>query len=379
MAITINGSGITSSEIADGSITAADLDVGQLGGRRNLIINGAMQVAQRGTSATSGGYNSVDRFKVDYSGGTVTQSQESLSSGTPFELGFHKFYRATNTSVATDTAAHFRVLRHNIEDQNVANSGWNYKSSDSYITLSFWVRSSVSQEFYTYLNQGTDSYNYAFSIGTLAANTWTKITKTIPGNSNLTFDNDNSAGIELNIVPFWGTNFTTSGSTTDAWFAWNGASRVPDMTSTWATTSGATFDITGVQLEVGSVATPFEHRSYGEELALCQRYFQQVGKSGTFQMLSAQRWNSSALFTSLPFTVPMRANPTLGATTTSNVVYFSGNGQSGSSTILSFSLAGGVTSHGIPIIISVNFTPNNQYAYTGYTSDAGAITLDAEL
>jgi hypothetical protein len=120
------------------------------------------------------------------------------------------------------------------------------------------------------------TYNYAFSIGTLAADTWTKITKTIVGDSSLSFSNDNIAGLEISIVPFWGTNFTTSGSTTDAWYAWNGASRVPDMTSTWATTSGATFDVTGVQLEVGDTATEFEHRSYGEELTLCQRYYHKV-------------------------------------------------------------------------------------------------------
>ena len=208
----------------------------QIGGRRNIIINGAMQVAQRGTSSTSGGMSTVDRTKLSYSGGTVTQSQESLSSGTPYTQGFHKFYRATNTSVATDTASHYRVFRQNIEDQNVAVSGWDYESTSSFITVSFWVRSSVSQEFYAHINQGVDAYNFVFSTGTLSANTWTKVTKTISGNSNLSFGNDNSAGIEFNIVPFWGTNFTTSSTATDTWSAWDGASRVPDMTSTWATT-----------------------------------------------------------------------------------------------------------------------------------------------
>ena len=136
---------------------------------------------------------------------------------------------------------------------------------------------------------------------------WTKVTKTISGNSNLSFSNDNSAGIEFNIVPFWGTNFTTSSTATDTWYAWNGASRVPDMTSTWATTSGATFDITGLQMEVGSVATPFEHRSFGEELLLCRRYTIQdafyysgcFGGSGTIPI------------TSTTFPVKMRGAPTI--------------------------------------------------------------------
>ena len=264
----------------------------QIGGRRNIIINGAMQVAQRGTSSTSGGMSTVDRTKLSYSGGTVTQSQESLSSGTPYTQGFHKFYRATNTSVVTDTASHYRVFRQNIEDQNVAVSGWDYESTSSFITVSFWVRSSVSQEFYAHINQGVDAYNFAFSTGTLSANTWTKVTKTISGNSNLSFDNDNSAGIEFNIVPFWGTNFTTSSTATDTWYAWNGASRVPDMTSTWATTSGATFDITGLQMEVGSIATPFEHRSFAEELTLCQRYFQALGNYGDGDVTANRFYNA---------------------------------------------------------------------------------------
>ena len=285
---------------------------GQVSGRRNIVINGAMNVAQRGTSSTTGGMTTVDRTKLSYNGGTVTQTQESLSSGTPYTQGFHKFYRATNTSVATDTAANYRVFRQNIEDQNVAVSGWYYESTSSYITVSFWVRSSVSQEFYAHINQGVDAYNFVFSTGTLSANTWTKVTKTISGNSNLSFGNDNSAGVEFNIVPFWGTNFTTSSTATDTWYAWDGASRVPDMTSTWATTSGATFDITGLQMEVGSVATPFEHRSFGEELALCQRYCHRINSNGSDDIPIGTGFYNASTTCRVMVTVPttMRAAPT---------------------------------------------------------------------
>jgi len=347
---------------------------GQFGGRRNLIINGAMQVAQRGTSGTSSGYDSVDRFKVDYASGTVTQSQESLSSGAPFELGFHKFFRATNTSVATDTAAHFRTIRTILEDQDITNSGWNYKSSNSYITLSFWVRSSVSQEFYAHLNQGTDQYNYAFSIGTLSANTWTKVTKTISGNSNLSFNNDNSGGIEINIVPFWGTNFTTSGSTTDSWYSWNGSSRVPDMASTWATTSGATFDITGVQLEVGDTATPFEHRSYGEELALCQRYYQQFDPFVSTQgagHTTTQGGNTAKKFYVLPTT--MRSDPSISFS--SNFQYYDGSTWNTNST------SGSGDKFGLQIRIDVGSNGGAPEGSTAWhlRSQGENVQLDAEL
>ena len=305
----------------------------QIGGRRNIIINGAMQVAQRGTSSTSGGMSTVDRTKLSYSGGTVTQSQESLSSGTPYTQGFHKFYRATNTSVVTDTASHYRVFRQNIEDQNVAVSGWDYESTSSFITVSFWVRSSVSQEFYAHINQGVDAYNFVFSTGTLSANTWTKVTKTISGNSNLSFSNDNSAGIEFNIVPFWGTNFTTSSTATDTWYAWDGASRVPDMTSTWATTSGATFDITGLQMEVGSVATPFEHRSFGEELALCMRYYEHDDSEGSdnYRISFNKGTTGESYYYAISYAVTKRAKPTTTVTQaySDNIVFSAHSGSSG--------------------------------------------------
>jgi len=240
---------------------------------RNLVINGAMQVAQRGTSSTTSGYGSVDRYFIQYTDGTVTHTQTAITSESPYDEGFRSVLRMTNTS-ASSAAGSIRSCFQYIEAQNLANSGWNYASSSSYVTLSFWVRSSVEQEFYGYLRtfDGTEQ-GYSFSLGTLTANTWTKVTKTIPGNSSITINNDNGAGLQVNISPFWGTDFTSAGNTLNAWGAFASGNRTPDYTNTWANTAGATFDITGVQLEVGTVATPFEHRSYGEELALCQRYF----------------------------------------------------------------------------------------------------------
>ena len=242
---------------------------------RNLIINGAMQVAQRGTSSTASGYGTVDRFRPGYGGGTQTQSQVAITSGDPYDEGLRYILRLTNTATAT-ASNNNRLVAHKIEAQNIASSGWNYTSSSSYLTLSFWVRSSVAQEFYGYLRteDGT-SQAYPFSLGSLTADTWTKVTKTIPGNSNLQFDNNSNLGLEVVIAPFFGTDSTDSSVTTDAWAAWSASTRTPDYTNTWAGTTNATFDLTGVQLEVGSVATPFEHRSFGDELQRCQRYYQE--------------------------------------------------------------------------------------------------------
>jgi hypothetical protein len=275
---------------------------------RNLIINGAMQVAQRGTSSTTSGYGSVDRYFVQYTGGTVTQSQTAITSGSPYDEGFRSILRITNTS-ASSAAGSIRNSFQYIEAQNLANSGWNYASSSSYVTLSFWVRSSVEQEFYGYLRafDGTEQ-GYSFSLGTLSANTWVKVTKVIPGNSNITVDNDNGTGLQVNIAPFWGTDFTDAGNTLNTWGAFASGNRTPNYTNTWASTAGATFDITGVQLEVGSKATPFEHESYGQTLIKCMRYYQKYTSSTSGYGISGAGYCETSTQTEFVFflTAPMR-------------------------------------------------------------------------
>ena len=247
---------------------------------RNLVINGAMLVAQRGTSSTSSGYGTVDRFTHEH-GGTneaPTFAQVDVSSSdTPYSLGFTKALKATNGNQTSTDAADYVGIGHRIEAHNIANSGWNYTSSSSYITLTFWAKSSVAKSFKGYFrtDDGTGQI-YPFNTGTLSANTWTKVTKTIPGNSNITINSDTGVGLELFIYQFLGTDYTASSVTENAWAAYASGTRTPDDDSSWYTTNDATFEITGIQLEVGSVATPFEHRSYGDELYRCQRYFETI-------------------------------------------------------------------------------------------------------
>ena len=248
---------------------------------RRLTINGAMTISQRGTSSTSTGYQTVDRFVVNY-GGTdeaPTQAQVDVASGTtPYTLGFRKAFKITNGNQTSGAGVTDYInFGHKIEAQDIANSGWNYTSTSSFITLSFWVKSSVAQVFYAYIQtrDGTE-YSYPFSTGSLSADTWTKVTKTISGNSNLQFDNNNESGLEFYFNGFLGTNYTDNSRSLDSWAAKADATHFPDMTSTWYTTNDATLEFTGVQLEVGSVATDFEHRSFGQELLACERYFQKA-------------------------------------------------------------------------------------------------------
>ena len=254
----------------------------KIGMSKNLIINGAMQVAQRGTSSTTSGYSTVDRFKTVHSGTdeAPTYAQVDVASGTtPYTSGFRKALKITNGNQTSGAgAADFISYAYRIEAQDIANSGWNYVSSSSYITLSFWIKSSVAQDFKGYIrsHDGT-SQAYAFATGSLSADTWTKITKTIPGNSNLTFDNDNDVGFEIVLGGFWGTDYTNNSVTENVWAAYASGTRMKDNTSTWYTTNDSTIELTGLQLEVGSVATDFEHECYQKQLYRCYRYYVERG------------------------------------------------------------------------------------------------------
>ena len=256
---------------------------------KNLVVNGACLIAQRGVSSTSTGYQTVDRFKFE-TGGTdeaPTQAQVDVASGTtPFTAGFRKALKITNGNQTGGAGAGDRIIiNYFIEAQDIANSGWNYTDPNSFITLSFYVKSSVAQTFYVRFESkdGTRS-SYPLSTGSLSADTWTKVTHSVPGHGSLLqFDNDTATGLQIEFTLYRGTNNTSSSVTLNAWGAYVSAERIPDVTTTWFTTNDATFEITGVQLEVGSVATDFEHLSFADELRRCQRYFHKSGDIGTPQ------------------------------------------------------------------------------------------------
>ena len=293
---------------------------------RNIVINGAMLVAQRSTSSTTSGYGSVDRFQCIFTGvdEAPTQAQVNVSSGTtPFTLGFRKAFKVTNGNQTGGAGTlDFITMRTRIEAQDMANSGWNYTSSSSFITLSFWVKSSVAQNFYGYLytHDGT-AQAYAFETGSLTANTWTKVVLKIPGNSNLQFDYDTNEGLDIYISQFWGTDRTDGGKNLNSWASYNGAARTRDFTTTWYTTNDATFELTGVQLEVGEQATPFEHRSFANELRRCYRYFQRRTDGSNYQWVSlVSYYANSEIHGFFDHYETMRASPTLSTDTGANTL-----------------------------------------------------------
>ena len=273
---------------------------------RNLVINGGMQVAQRGTSGTANGFTCIDRFGRDVNSGTgtFTDSQQTLSSGSPYDEGFRNFYRTASSSASTAGSTSYLQVRYKVEAQDIANSGWQYTSSSSHITLSFWVRASVAQTygFSVQSHDGTDYvYNKTFALN---ANTWTKVTQSIPGRSGLQFNNDNGIGLVIKWFPHLGSNY--NGATDNTWDTVANSNYGASLGTSWWTASSATFDVTGVQLEVGEKATPFEHRSYGDELARCKRYYQEGG-------IILSNNSPDRYYATINLPVEMRDSPTISA------------------------------------------------------------------
>ncbi len=361
---------------------------------RNILINGAMQIAQRKTSHTTsnGGYHTVDRYKYVHNGNDndLTQAQADVAAGTtPYTLGFRKSYKITNGNQTGGAGSGDRCrLQVNIEAQDIANSGWNYLSSSSFITLSFWVKSSVAQNFYGSIRtpDGTE-YGYSFETGSLTADTWTKITKTIPGDSNLTFDNNAELGWNMDIAQFLGTDYTSSSNTMNQWAAYDGNARTPDNTGTWFTTNGATWEITGLQLEVGSVATDFEHRTFAQELLLCRRYCN-VWKSKNANkdyIIPAKVTDGDDAYTVYENPVQFRSTPTIVISSADHIkVNYGSSQQNGpvnfsqrnfdneyeNRLFLNFDLNSNVLTSGDMVFL----------AFTDNTADGtGTFTLDAEL
>ena len=365
-ALTGVGIGTDGSVNTSGIITATTLNYtgNQNISHRNIFINGDMTVAQRAygnSGTTTNGFGSVDRFYVGYNAvdEAPTQAQADISAGTtPYTLGFRKSLKITNGNQTSGAgAADYIFINMAQEAQNLATSGWNYKSSSSFITLSFWIKSSVAQNFFFQFDvrDGTRQ-NYVMETGSLTANTWTKITKVIPGNSNLTIDNDNGVGAYITFGVFWGTNYTASISL-ETWGAASDDAKTPDNPTNWYNTNDATLEITGIQLEVGPVATPFEHRSLAVEKRLCMRYYQQyvnIAAVGNVPDNGSRSYQHA-----LMFPVEMRAAPTITISNTGsssgqrvtdadNSVYISSllsTGVQPTGATISFNLTGDLTNY----------------------------------
>jgi hypothetical protein len=236
-------------------------------GFKNRIINGAMVFDQRNAGAsvtlTSGRPYIVDRFwGLEDSSGTMTAQQSSV-----VPAGFSNSLLFTTTASATVSATQGVFAGQSIEGFNVADLGWGSANAAA-VTLSFWVRSSLTGTFGGALTNSAETRSYPFSYTISAANTWEQKTITVAGDTSGTWLTTNGVGIKV----IWGLGVGSTYSGTAGAWAGSGYYSATGATSVIAT-NGATFYITGVQLEKGSTATSFDYRPYGTELALCQRYY----------------------------------------------------------------------------------------------------------
>jgi len=302
----------------------------QIGGRRNIIINGAMQVAQRGTSSTglgaSDGYFTVDRYKmiVGGSAGRFTQSQVSVSDLSGFTKALKLECTTTDTSIAS---GEYLLLEQSFEGQDVQQLKKGTSEAEE-VTISFYVKANANATYVLEMYDGDNARHLSQSFNVTTS--WNRIILTYSGDTTGAFDNDNAQSLRLFFWLHSGSSYN-SGTISTTWHTTN-ANRAAGITSFFDSTD-RTFFITGLQMEVGSVATPFEHRSFGEELALCMRYYEHDDSEGSdnYRISFNKGTTGESYYYAISYAVTKRAKPTTTVTQaySDNIVFSAHSGSSG--------------------------------------------------
>jgi hypothetical protein len=301
-----------------GTLATQDLIPQAYAGTKNLIINGDMRIAQRGTSTTGLQYNkdniypSCDRWQFSEFGSTsytaafTGEQSTDVPNGQGFANSFKLDCTTADATLEADTAV---VIRQMIEAQNLQHLKYGTSNAES-ITLSFWVKSNITGTFTIVLNHvdGAKYYGADYTIDT--ANTWEKKTLTIEGNTSNAIDNDNNIGLRVQFYLAVGSNYASG--TNEQWTSGTDSADIaPNMTNNIGGSTSNYINITGVQLEVGTTATPFENLQYGQQLAMCQRYYQRFDGGSAFTTGINGVYNDTTTLIGLhQHLVPFRATPT---------------------------------------------------------------------
>ena len=294
---------------------------GQVSGRRNIVINGAMNVAQRSASVTgigaTSGYYTIDRYQI-ISGATA--GRFTMAQVADVHDGFANAMKLTCTTAdASIAAGEYMGIHYRIEGQDLQQIKKGTSDAEK-VTISFYVKGNASA---TYMLEVKDSDNTRLNHNQFAVTTdWTRIEITLNADTTGAFTDDNGLSLELSFWLHGGSTYTSGTYTANTWAGQTNANRLVGISSFFDSTD-RTFFLTGLQMEVGSQATPFEHRSFGEELALCQRYCQVRGTSGNanevFQWGAGNGTTTMTAISQLPIT--MRTRPTVVATASDYQVY----------------------------------------------------------
>ena len=290
---------------------AALIGSGQAQENKNLVINGAMAVAQRGTSSTGLGGNAeayyvIDRIKHLHGGtsaGRYTATQEAITDLAGFPTALKLACTTADTSIA---AGEFFGISHFFEGQNVQRIQKGYSTAKS-VTLSFYVKGNASA---TYTAELKDTDNSRINGQTFSVTTsWTRVELTYPADTTGKLDNDNALSFALNLYLHAGSTYTGGTFTNGTWASEVQANRISSSNTSFYDSTDRTFFITGLQLEVGDVATPFEHEDFGTTLRKCQRYYQSMD----YYFSSGSSSVNAFYYTPLCFPITMRATPTMTA------------------------------------------------------------------
>jgi len=366
MSLNISGSQIT---FPDGSVQGTAPN-----GFKNRIINGAMVIDQRNAGASVTGNDDVygvDRFKTIASQSsklTVQQNQGSVTTPN----GFSKYLGYTSSSAYSVAAGDYFALVQHIEGFNTSDLMWGTANAQT-VTLSFWVRSSLTGTFGGSFTNSAQNRSYPFTYTISAANTWEQKSITVAGDTTGTWIGaTNGRGISVFFSLGMGSNYSgTAGSWAgSAYYSATGGTSVVG-------TNGATFYITGVQLEKGSAATSFDYRPYGTELQLCQRYYEVVEKPLNVLMSC---YNASSAYGGISWCVSKRATPTVTMDTTvsnwNSATLFANNG---GRTFTSISVNNtSITNIQVIVQSSSTFT-GGQVGHIDYSASNGAVRASAEL
>ena len=291
-------------------------------GRKNILINGAMQVWQRGTSVTGltdggGPAYLADRWLWGEGGSPSSVVTMSRDTDVPTGQGFAYSLKVSPTTADSSIDSNeLQNVIQRIEAQNLQQLC--YGTSNAKVsTLSFWVKCSQAgiANVWCYREDSTRSCTLQYTIN--QADTWQKIILTVPADTTGTIPNDNGNGMRFDFIFAAGSDFTGTGGNDGVWGANTNTGRANSQTINYLKTTSDYFQMTGIQYEIGRNATEFEHRSYGEELALCQRYYQSYGlesdrsASAPFRILFASNGASTNALTGFVFPTPMRTYPSV--------------------------------------------------------------------
>ena len=355
---------------ADLMTTSDGVSSSGLYGFKNRIINGAMVIDQRATTVTTASTFTVDRWQVD---NLTTSGGVSFAQSSTAPAGFNNSLKITVTSADSSVAVSDIVeFRQWVEGYNFGDLNFGSANAQA-VTLSFWVNSSITGTYGVSLRNSDSNRVYVSTYTISSANTWEQKTITVAGDTTGTWLTTNGRGLGITFAVMAGSNFQ---GTANTWGTTN--NRTTSAQANLLATNGATFYITGVQLEKGSTATSFDYRDYGRELMLCQRYYYGYVSGSGKLVARGGYYSSTQVEGSIYFPTTMRTTPTLVATSGTNyyIVYRGG----GDDAINSLTLNNEGSAASVSVYNNADASGTIGYAAQIATNNASAsVAFNAEL